>query len=88
MPSSLPTITSDICLPVEDNTSSSSQGKENGKTGVASWSAIFTTILPPLCNVHGELAKEFCVNKPGPNKGKTLILFSRPVGPGLRVQDV
>ncbi|TFY80734.1 hypothetical protein EWM64_g3273, partial [Hericium alpestre] len=30
----------------------------------------------------GEPAKEFRVNKPGPNKGKTFFLCSRPVGPG------
>ena len=86
LPSSLPTITADIRLPAENNTSSSpGQGKENeknGKTGPASWSALFTPIAPPLCSVHREPAKEFRVNKPGPNKGKTFFLCSRPVGPG------
>jgi AP endonuclease-2 len=86
LPSSLPTITSDIRLPAENNASSSSgQSKENeknGKTGPASWSALFTPIPPPLCSVHREPAKEFRVNKPGPNKGKTFFLCSRPVGPG------
>jgi AP endonuclease 2 len=78
MPSSLPTITSEIRL----------QGKgkenENGKagTGAASWSALFTPTPSPLCNVHREPAKEWRVNKPGPNKGKTFFLCSRPVGPG------
>jgi len=39
-------------------------------------------IPPPLCTVHREPAKEFRVNKPGPNKGKTFYLCARPVGPG------
>ena len=85
MPSSLPTITSDIRLFAENNTFASSQGKENeknGRTGAASWSAFFKPIPPPLCNVHHEPTKEFRVNKPGPNKGKTFFLCSRPVGPG------
>jgi AP endonuclease 2 len=91
MPSSLPTITSEIRLPTDNTsngTSSSSLGKgkedENGKTraGAASWSALFTPTPSPLCNVHREPAKEWRVNKPGPNKGKTFFLCSRPVGPG------
>ncbi|KAH9990580.1 Endonuclease/exonuclease/phosphatase [Russula vinacea] len=47
----------------------------NGKAGGAasSWSAVFMPIPPPLCTVHQEPAKEFRVNKPGPNKGKTFI---------------
>jgi len=83
LPSSLATITSDIRLP--DTSSSSGQCKEiekNVKAGAASWSALFTPIPPPLCSVHHEPAKEFRVNKPGPNKGKTFFLCSRPVGPG------
>jgi len=93
MPSSLPTITSEIRLPADNTsngTSSFSQGKvkvkenEYGKTGAgaASWSALFTPTPSPLCNVHREPAKEWRVNKPGPNKGKTFFLCSRPVGPG------
>jgi AP endonuclease-2 len=95
MPSSLPTITSEIRLPADNTntgncTSSSSQGKgkenENGKTGACagatSWSALFTPTPSPLCNVHREPAKEWRVNKPGPNKGKAFFLCSRPVGPG------
>ncbi|KAF8493169.1 hypothetical protein F5888DRAFT_1591341, partial [Russula emetica] len=37
---------------------------------------------PPLCTVHREPAKEFRVNKCGPNKGKTFYLCARPVGLG------
>ncbi len=91
----LPTITSEIRLPADkDNTPTSSQSKEkkkkkeNGKasgTGnvASSWSAVFVPKPPPpLCTVHQEPAKEFRVNKPGPNKGKTFYLCARPVGPG------
>jgi AP endonuclease 2 len=90
----LPTITSEIRLPADkDNTPTSSQSKkkkknENGKasgTGRAtsSWSTVFVPKPPPpLCTVHQEPAKEFRVNKPGPNKGKTFYLCARPVGPG------
>jgi len=36
---------------------------------------------PPLCTVHQEPAKEFWVNKHGPNEGKTFYLCAWP-GPG------
>jgi AP endonuclease 2 len=77
-----PTTTSEIRL--SPGTPSTSQGKEseNGTMSVASWSALFTPIPPPLCTVHREPAKEWRVNKPGPNKGKTFYLCARPVGPG------
>jgi AP endonuclease-2 len=92
----LPTITSEIRLPADkDNNSpttySQSREKkknENGKTAgsaasPSSWSALFMPKPPPpLCTVHQEPAKEFRVNKPGPNKGKTFYLCARPVGPG------
>jgi AP endonuclease-2 len=55
--------------------------KEDTKRA-ASWSALFTPVPPPLCTVHGEPAKVFRVNKPGPNKGRTFYLCARPVGPG------
>ncbi|KAL4062343.1 Endonuclease/exonuclease/phosphatase [Scleroderma citrinum] len=48
----------------------------------AAWSKLMTPVEPPKCNVHGEPAKLYTVNKPGPNKGKTFFLCSRPVGPG------
>ena len=49
---------------------SSSQSK-------AAWSNLFTPIQPPNCIVHGEPAKKFTVNKPGPNKGRTFFVCSR-----------
>jgi AP endonuclease 2 len=83
LPSSLPTITSEIRLPADSSngtTTSSSQG--NGKAGTSSWSVLFSPTPQPHCNVHNEPAKEWRVNKPGPNKGKAFFLCSRPVGPG------
>lgn len=49
---------------------SSSQNKE-------AWSNLFTPVQPPKCLVHGEPAKKFTVNKPGPNKGRTFYVCSR-----------
>jgi AP endonuclease-2 len=92
MPMPMPTITSEIRLPVDkanNNPTTYSQSREkneNGKTGSSassSWSAVFMPKPPPpLCTVHREPSKEFRVNKPGPNKGKTFYLCARPVGPG------
>ncbi|KAG2136393.1 Endonuclease/exonuclease/phosphatase [Suillus clintonianus] len=48
----------------------------------AAWSQLMTPVRPPNCLVHDEPAKEYTVNKPGPNKGKFFFLCSRPVGPG------
>ncbi|KAI9464803.1 DNase I-like protein [Russula earlei] len=85
-PPSLPTLTSEIRLPAEDGFPSAGQSKENGiggkAGGAASWSMLFAPIQPPLCTVHREPTKEFRVNKPGPNRGKTFFLCARPVGPG------
>ncbi|KAI0060652.1 DNase I-like protein [Artomyces pyxidatus] len=49
---------------------------------IHAWSTLFAPVPPPNCTVHGEPAREFRVNKPGPNKGKTFYVCSRPVGPG------
>lgn len=51
-----------------------SKGKEIGK---AAWSHILAPIEAPLCDVHKEPAREYTVNKPGPNKGKRFFLCSR-----------
>ena len=45
----------------------------------AAWSQLMAPIQPPKCTVHGEPAKEYTVNKPGPNKGKTFFICSRYV---------
>ncbi|TFK51939.1 DNase I-like protein [Heliocybe sulcata] len=60
--------------PVSEN-----KGKGQGKEA---WSQLFARVEPPKCTVHRESAKMFTVNKPGPNKGKTFFICSRPVGPG------
>ncbi|KAK2459260.1 hypothetical protein APHAL10511_008737 [Amanita phalloides] len=54
-------------------------GNGNGKDA---WSAILAPTPIPRCIVHNEPAKEFTVNKQGPNKGKRFFICSRPVGPG------
>ncbi|KAG6830238.1 hypothetical protein H0H87_008795 [Tephrocybe sp. NHM501043] len=41
------------------------------------WSALMTPVQPPKCTVHGEIAKELTVTKPGPNKGKKFFICSR-----------
>jgi AP endonuclease-2 len=41
------------------------------------WSNLFTRMEPPKCTVHGEPAKEFTVNKTGPNKGRSFFVCSR-----------
>ncbi|KZS94518.1 DNase I-like protein [Sistotremastrum niveocremeum HHB9708] len=48
----------------------------------AQWSQLMAPVQPPKCDVHGEPCKQYTVNKPGPNKGKTFWLCSRPVGTG------
>ncbi|KAL1945101.1 hypothetical protein VTO73DRAFT_2721 [Trametes versicolor] len=60
-------------------TPSSSQDPTQKK---AAWSELFAPIQPPHCTVHAEPTKMYTVNKPGPNKGKTFFICSRPVGPG------
>ncbi|KAI0642365.1 DNase I-like protein [Trametes meyenii] len=62
--------------PSDSGASSSSQQKKSA------WSDLFTRVPPPNCTVHGEPTKLYTVNKPGPNKGKTFFICSRPVGPG------
>ncbi|KAF9048923.1 Endonuclease/exonuclease/phosphatase [Panaeolus papilionaceus] len=70
-----------------DSGPSSSQDAPNGsqqtkKEKNAAWNSLLAPLQPPLCTVHNEPAKEFTVNKPGPNKGKRFFICSRPVGPG------
>lgn len=63
--------------------SSSQPGKGKGKNNSHSWSTLFARIEPPKCIVHGEPAREFTVNKPGPNKGKAFFICARCVCPVL-----
>lgn len=43
----------------------------------AAWANVFAPVKPPNCTVHGEPARRYTVNKPGPNKGRTFYLCSR-----------
>lgn len=43
------------------------------------WTTLFARLEPPRCLVHGEPAREFKVNKPGPNKGKAFFICARYV---------
>lgn len=61
-------------LPLTSSTASGSSA--NSK---AAWSQLMAPIQPPKCTIHGEPAKEYTVNKPGPNKGKTFFICSRYV---------
>lgn len=58
----------------ESASSQSSSGKSESKQA---WSDLLAPIKVPKCTVHGELAREFTVNKPGPNKGKRFFICSR-----------
>ncbi|KAF8552229.1 DNase I-like protein [Imleria badia] len=60
----------------------SSGGNGSCSNSKAAWSQLMAPVQPPKCTIHGEPAKEYTVNKPGPNKGKTFFICSRPVGPG------
>ncbi|PPQ65181.1 hypothetical protein CVT24_011058 [Panaeolus cyanescens] len=55
---------------------------QGSKKKTDAWNNLLAPLQPPLCTVHNEPAKEFTVNKPGPNKGKRFFICSRPVGPG------
>ena len=57
----------------------SSTGNGSCSNSKAAWSQLMAPIQAPKCTVHGEPAKEYTVNKPGPNKGKTFFICSRYV---------
>lgn len=59
--------------------SSIGNGSSSNSSSKAAWSQLMAPIQPPTCIVHGEPAKEYTVNKPGPNKGKTFFICSRYV---------
>jgi AP endonuclease-2 len=66
--------------PPEFSFSQTSNGNGNGNgsnTSKEVWSALLAPIATPKCNVHGEPAKEFTVNKQGPNKGKRFFICAR-----------
>jgi len=69
-------------LSQEGSTGSASSSKPSRVESKEAWSSLLTPLQAPNCIVHGEPSKQFTVNKPGPNKGKTFFVCSRPVGPG------
>ncbi|KAJ4490931.1 Endonuclease/exonuclease/phosphatase [Lentinula aciculospora] len=76
-----------IQLSLSQSTSSSSSSSPSPLSNLASasqeaWKSILKPPEPPKCSVHNEVAKEFRVNKPGINKGRSFWVCSRPVGPG------
>ncbi|KAF8993284.1 Endonuclease/exonuclease/phosphatase [Cyathus striatus] len=71
-----------LLLSQESNASTSSNTSAKNTKSSETWSSLLAPIQPPNCIVHGEPAKEFTVNKPGPNRGKKFFICSRPVGPG------
>lgn len=64
----------------------SSTGNGSSSNTKAAWSELMAPIQPPKCTVHGEPAKEYTVNKPGPNKGKTFFICSRYVSSGIQLR--
>lgn len=63
-----------------------SQGSANG-TSKEKWSSLLAPTKPPNCSAHNEPAKEFTVNKPGPNKGKRFFVCARCVTLYLSIAD-
>ena len=62
-----------------DPLATSSTANGSSSNNKEAWSQLMAPIQPPKCNVHGEPAKEYTVNKPGLNKGKTFFICSRYV---------
>jgi AP endonuclease 2 len=54
-------------------------GMPSASQSKVAWSQLMAPIQPPNCIMHGEPAKEYIVNKQGPNKGKIFFLCSRSV---------
>jgi AP endonuclease-2 len=71
----------------EENESANAKLSPNETTiidrinNVEKWGKIMASKSNPMC-IHGDVAIEKTVNKPGPNKGKRFFTCPRPVGPG------
>lgn len=61
------------------STPSSTPPSRSPSESKTAWSNLFTPVQPPNCTAHGEPAKKYTVNKPGPNKGRMFYLCSRYV---------
>lgn len=66
-----------FALMLSQSSLSSSQPSDKGKGSKQAWTDLLAPTQVPLCLVHGEPAKEYTVNKLGPNKGKKFFLCSR-----------
>lgn len=70
----------DDCQPSQDliaSAGSSTSVGGNGEETKQVWNHLLAPVQPPKCIMHGEPAKEYTVNKPGPNKGKKFWICSR-----------
>ncbi|KAF8961943.1 Endonuclease/exonuclease/phosphatase [Flammula alnicola] len=72
----------DNIMPSSSQSSSGLGQTEKDQESKQAWNTLLAPTQVPKCSVHGEPAKEYTVNKPGPNKGKKFFICSRPVGPG------
>ena len=64
----------------QSSIASPSNGSGNGKQkekAKDAWTSLLAPTQPPTCRAHNEPAKEYTVNKPGPNKGKKFFICSR-----------
>ncbi|KAJ3414332.1 Class II abasic (AP) endonuclease [Chytridiales sp. JEL 0842] len=52
----------------------------SAEAAASAWKNLLAPPTVPKC-YHNESAKEFKVNKPGPNRGRIFYLCARPVGP-------
>lgn len=55
--------------------------KDSSDKNKDAWRSFLAPVQIPKCTVHKEPAKEYTVNKPGPNKGKRFFICSRYVYP-------
>ena len=61
----------------QDSTSGQKLQSEKDQKKKQAWNTLLAPTQVPICLVHREPAKEFTVNKPGPNKGKKFFICSR-----------
>lgn len=66
-----------MCL--SDDVSPSDATPLKKEESVQSWTKLFAKLEAPNCHVHNEPTRQFQVNKPGPNKGRTFFVCSRYV---------
>lgn len=62
---------------IQSSSTLKASGSQDKEVNKQAWTTLLAPTQIPKCLVHGEPAKEFTVNKPGPNKGKRFFLCSR-----------